>query len=204
MTMSMYTGTTLQLLLFLILVVLYECTFAFQRSYSLSPFPSSAHHTDGRRSLTRYMATGRDRKEIEGHFLLKEFSTATGEIINPYQVLKVPRNAEKREIRDAYRKLTKRYHPDGVRFREILPGKCNNYDDVQAEWERITLSYEILSDKKSRKQYDRHEFVAYPGAAVARAAMGVVSNGVESIGKSVFSMGASVLEQIINDQSDDK
>jgi len=80
----------------------------------------------------------------------------------------------------------------------------NNYDDVQAEWERITLSYEILSDKKSRKQYDRHEFVAYPGAAVARAAMGVVSNGVESIGKSVFSMGASVLEQIINDQSDDK
>jgi len=149
------------------------------------------------------MATGRG-EEIEGHFLLKEFSTATGEIINPYQVLKVPRNAEKREIRDAYRKLTKRYHPDGVRFREILPGKCNNYDDVQAEWERITLSYEILSDKKSRKQYDRHEFVAYPGAAIARAAMGVVSNGVESIGKSLFSMGSIALEQIISDQNDDK
>ena len=42
---------------------------------------------------------------------------------NPYQVLKVPRDAEKKEIKDAYRKLSKRYHPDGVRFREVLPGK---------------------------------------------------------------------------------
>ena len=55
-------------------------------------------------------------------FLLDEFRTANGEVVNPYKILKVSREADKFEIRQAYRKLSRRYHPDGVRHRSILPG----------------------------------------------------------------------------------
>ena len=42
---------------------------------------------------------------------------------NPYKILNVSRRAERKEIRDAYRKLSKRYHPDIVRHSKVLPGK---------------------------------------------------------------------------------
>lgn len=66
------------------------------------------------------------RREDNGkseNFLMDQFKTADGEIINPYRVLKVSRNAERKEIRESYRSLSKKYHPDGVRYREILPGR---------------------------------------------------------------------------------
>jgi len=56
-----------------------------------------------------------------------------------------------------------------------------------------------LSDKKSRQRYNRHEFVADPGAAMQRAAMGAATSGVTNIGKGIFSMGASALNLIIGD-----
>mmetsp|Transcript_9588 Transcript_9588/g.13586 ORF Transcript_9588/g.13586 Transcript_9588/m.13586 type:complete len:138 (-) Transcript_9588:884-1297(-) len=55
--------------------------------------------------------------------LLDEFRTADGEIIEPYRTLKVGRGANKREIKTAYKKLAKKYHPDGARNLSILPGK---------------------------------------------------------------------------------
>jgi DnaJ-class molecular chaperone len=74
----------------------------------------------------RYVAStdnAQNRKnQDDSHFLLKKFSTASGEILNPYQVLQVSRNADRKEVRAAYIKLSKRYHPDGVRHRDILPG----------------------------------------------------------------------------------
>lgn len=69
---------------------------------------------------TDNVRNGKNRDD--SHFLLKKFSTASGEVINPYQVLQVSRNAERKEVRAAYIKLSKRYHPDGVRHRDILPG----------------------------------------------------------------------------------
>eukprot|EP00536_Pseudo-nitzschia_multiseries_P004458 jgi/Psemu1/188117/e_gw1.74.17.1 len=136
-------------------------------------------------------------KTDETSFLMKPFSTASGEIVNPYRVLKVPRSAERKEIREAYRKLSKHYHPDIVRHKEVLPGKCNNFQDVEAEWERIQISYNILSEKKRRMQYDRHEVIADPAAAMQRAAMGAAAAGVVNIGKGIFHVGASALDQII-------
>jgi hypothetical protein len=58
----------------------------------------------------------------ESNAWLDEFKTANGEIINPYKVLKVSREAERREIRNSYINLSRRYHPDGARHRDILPG----------------------------------------------------------------------------------
>ena len=59
----------------------------------------------------------------ETHFLLEEFKTHNGELVNPYNILNIKRDADRTEIRKAYIDLSKRYHPDGVRHRDILPGK---------------------------------------------------------------------------------
>jgi DnaJ-domain-containing protein 1 len=55
--------------------------------------------------------------------LMKQFATSFGEVVNPYQILQVPRDAEKSTIKESYRKLMKRYHPDARRHKDILPGK---------------------------------------------------------------------------------
>ena len=62
-----------------------------------------------------------------------------------YKVLGVDRKASDDEIRKAYRKLAKQYHPD------------YNPKDRQAEerFKEINEAYEVLSDAKKRAHYDR-------------------------------------------------
>lgn len=71
-----------------------------------------------------------------------------------YQVLGVPRNASADEIRKAYRRLAKQYHPDV------------NKGDTKAEerFKEISEAYNVLSDAKQRKQYDMFSG-AYGGGA---------------------------------------
>jgi len=63
-----------------------------------------------------------------------------------YQILEVNRNASLSEIKKAYRKLARKYHPD------LNPG------DKQAEqrFKEITEAYEVLKDPKKKKQYDTY------------------------------------------------
>ena len=95
-------------------------------------FPPNKSHRYGTTSKGRFspvvgprMAdTARSyREEKSNHFLLEEFCIHTGEVVDPYRTLKVSRDAERSEIRKAYIALSKRYHPDGLRNRDILPGK---------------------------------------------------------------------------------
>lgn len=62
-----------------------------------------------------------------------------------YKVLSVSETASAGEIKKAYRKLAKKYHPDA------------NPDNVEAEkiFKEITEAYEILGDEKKREKYDR-------------------------------------------------
>lgn len=62
-----------------------------------------------------------------------------------YQTLGVPRNASPNDIKSAYRRLARRYHPDV------------NPDDPAAEarFKEINEAHEVLSDPKKRQQYDR-------------------------------------------------
>src|ERR1700680_3758781 len=70
-----------------------------------------------------------------------------------YEVLGVKREASEDEIKKAYRKLARQYHPD------------RNPGDKQAEgrFKEVQDAYDVLSDKQKREQYDRFGFVA-PGA----------------------------------------
>jgi curved DNA-binding protein len=62
-----------------------------------------------------------------------------------YQILGVPKSATEKEIKAAYRKLARKWHPDA------------NPDDVEAAEEKfkeIQEAYEVLGDPKKRKKYD--------------------------------------------------
>ena len=67
---------------------------------------------------------------------------------------------------------------------------------MREEWERIKLSYEILSDRKTRRRYDRHYMIAKPGEAIGRAAMGAVGKGMGAMGKGLFDMGAMAVQKM--------
>lgn len=62
-----------------------------------------------------------------------------------YEVLGVPRGASQDEIRKAYKKLAKKFHPD------VKP------EDPQAQnkFAEITEAYEVLGDEEKRKKYDQ-------------------------------------------------
>ncbi|MGI8572458.1 MAG: molecular chaperone DnaJ [Solirubrobacteraceae bacterium] len=62
-----------------------------------------------------------------------------------YKVLGVGKNASDEEIKKAYRKLARRYHPD------------RNAGDKQAEerFKEISQAHDVLSDSEKRKAYDR-------------------------------------------------
>ena len=62
-----------------------------------------------------------------------------------YDTLGVKRNASEDEIKKAYRKLARQYHPD------------RNPGDKQAEthFKEVQAAYDVLSDKTKRSQYDR-------------------------------------------------
>ena len=66
-----------------------------------------------------------------------------------YKILGVERNANEQQIKQAYRKLARKYHPD------LNPG-----DKVaETRFKEIQEAYSVLSDPKKKKQYDQFGFV---------------------------------------------
>jgi len=60
-----------------------------------------------------------------------------------YQILGVPRTASADDIRKAYRRLARQYHPD-----------VNKSPGAEAKFKDITEAYEVLGDPKKRERYD--------------------------------------------------
>ena len=62
-----------------------------------------------------------------------------------YKTLRVQRSADKKEIKSAYRKLAKQYHPD-----------ANPGEDTTEKFQEINRAYEVLNDPDLKKKYDMY------------------------------------------------
>ena len=71
-----------------------------------------------------------------------------------YEVLGVSKNATDEEIKRAFRKLAKEYHPD-----------VNKSPDAETKFKEIGEAYAVLSDENKRKQYDQFGHQAFQNGA---------------------------------------
>ncbi|CAA2968261.1 chaperone dnaJ A6, chloroplastic-like [Olea europaea subsp. europaea] len=72
-----------------------------------------------------------------------------------YTVLGVSKNASKSEIKSAYRKLARNYHPD-----------VNKEPGAEEKFKEISNAYEVLSDDEKRSIYDRYGEAGLKGAGM--------------------------------------
>jgi molecular chaperone DnaJ len=92
-----------------------------------------------------------------------------------YEVLGVQKGASDDEIKKAYRKLSKQYHPD-----------INKEADAEEKFKEISEAYEILSDPQKRAAYDQY---GHAGTDPNFGAGGAGGFGFEDIFESLFGGG---------------
>lgn len=92
-----------------------------------------------------------------------------------YEVLGVSKTASDEEIKRAFRKLAKQYHPD-----------VNKEPGAEEKFKEIGEAYSVLSDPSKRKQYDQFGHAAF-------------QNGAGNSGFQDFDFGSINLDDILND-----
>lgn len=70
-----------------------------------------------------------------------------------YEILEIQKGASADEIKKAYRKLAKKYHPD-----------VNKDDNAEAKFKEINEAYEVLSDSQKKATYDQFGHAGMDGA----------------------------------------
>ena len=108
-----------------------------------------------------------------------------------YDILGVPRSADEKEIRQAYRRLARQHHPD------VNPG-----DDAAAErFKSINAAYEVLSDADKREKYDRYgdrwEQAEQQGNPDFSRFFRAGNSGGRSPGGFTFSTGGTTLSDLL-------
>jgi molecular chaperone DnaJ len=73
-----------------------------------------------------------------------------------YEVLEVDRTASKEELKRAYRRLARKFHPD-----------VNHDDSADERFKEINEAYEVLSNDSTRAAYDRFGHAGVEGAGGA-------------------------------------
>jgi DnaJ-class molecular chaperone len=72
------------------------------------------------------------------------FAANLMEYLDYYAVLGVPRTADEKQIKSAFRKLARKFHPD------VNPGN----KEAEDQFKRVNEAYEVLSSKEKREKYD--------------------------------------------------
>src|SRR5438045_4348216 len=88
-----------------------------------------------------------------------------------YEVLGVARDASEDDVRRAFRRLARQYHPD-----------VNRDEGASARFKEINEAYEVLSDREKRQTYDRFGHNGPQGFAGA----GAGGFGIEDIFETFF------------------
>eukprot|EP00471_Norrisiella_sphaerica_P011764 CAMPEP_0184494538 /NCGR_PEP_ID=MMETSP0113_2-20130426/28975_1 /TAXON_ID=91329 /ORGANISM="Norrisiella sphaerica, Strain BC52" /LENGTH=280 /DNA_ID=CAMNT_0026880331 /DNA_START=144 /DNA_END=982 /DNA_ORIENTATION=+ len=103
-------------------------------------------HHDTKPPMNNKFTTGQQFASTsrKTHFGRKKQLIVTRANRDFYQILGVDRSADAKAIKSAYRKLTKKYHPDVNKE----PGAEDKYRDINA-------AYDVLKDDEKRKLYDR-------------------------------------------------
>lgn len=110
-----------------------------------------------------------------------------------YDILGVGKSASDTEIKKAYRKLAKKYHPD-----------VNQGDsEAEAKFKEVNEAYEILSDSQKRARYDQfgHAGVDPNGFGSAGAGFGDFDFGGIGIFSKPFSeaQGSGAVQEAVQD-----
>ncbi len=85
-----------------------------------------------------------------------------------YEVLGVSKGADKKEVKKAYRKLAKEFHPDR-----------NKASDAEEKFKEVQEAYEVLSDEDKRKAYDQYGHAGTQGFGGAGGFGGYGSGGFQ-------------------------
>ena len=95
-----------------------------------------------------------------------------------YEILGVARNADKEELKRAYRRLARKYHPD-----------VNKEPGAEESFKEISRAYEVLSEPEMRSRYDRFGEAGVTGAGAGAAGFQDLSDlgGFADIFESFFS-----------------
>jgi curved DNA-binding protein CbpA len=88
-----------------------------------------------------------DHFENDNENVTEQLAEPDFESLDPYSVLGVPERATTRQIKQAFHKLSKQYHPDRL---PSLP----NQQDTHTTFTSISNAYEILRDPDKRREHD--------------------------------------------------
>lgn len=91
-------------------------------------------------------------QSVQSKLQTRAFHSSRNVLINfdPYLTLGVEKSASAKDIKKAYYQLVKKYHPD-----------VNKEKDAEKRFHKIQESYELLSDKEKRSQYDQFGAAAF-------------------------------------------